>query len=265
VGGEETRPVVGRLGPVELIAKPTQKAGFVFFRLGIEMKVLLVTDSEELCKTIPLVLKVRWPNLTLFRTGEATESLQLIHREQPDIAMLHLDSGPEDCFDLISQIRGFSDVPLVVISQRDDVMDKVRALETGADEWIAQSSVPMEFIAKVNALLRRCRAPSSSCVLSFLDGKLSMDCCTRQVCVLGKAVKLTPIEYKILWQLAQNEGSVVSREALIRGVWGPSYNADPEFLKKHIYRLRSKVEEDPAAPKILLTERGVGYIIASSN
>jgi DNA-binding response OmpR family regulator len=265
VGGKEAEPVVGRLGSVESIAKPTQKGGFAFFRLVVEMKVLVVTGSEELLKTVPVVLKVRWPNLTLFHSSEAGESLQLIHREQPDIAMLHLDSGPEDCFDLISQIRGFSDVPLVVISQRDDVMDKVRALETGADEWIVQSSVPMEFIAKVNALLRRCRAPSSSCVLSFLDGKLSMDCCTRKVCVLGKMVKLTPIEYKILWQLAQNEGSVVSREALIRGVWGPRYAADPEFLKRHIYRLRSKVEEDPAAPKILLTERGVGYIIASSN
>jgi len=229
------------------------------------MKVLLVSDSEELSKTIPLVLKVRWPNLSLFCTSEARECLQLIHREQPCIALLHLDSGPEDCFDLISQIRSFSDVPLIVISQSDDVMDKVRALEMGADEWILQSAVPMEFIAKVNALLRRCQSNADSCLLSFLDGKISIDSCRHQVSVSGKQVKLTPMEYKILLQLAQNEGSVVSRETLLRTVWGPSYGDYVECLKKYIYRLRCKMEEDPATPKIVLTERGVGYFIASSN
>ena len=229
------------------------------------MKVLLFSDSGELSKTIPIVLGVRWPNLSLFHTGEGRECLQLIHREQPYIALLHLDSRPDECFNLISQIRSFSDVPIIVISQRDDVMDKVRALEMGADEWIVQSSVPMEFIAKVNALLRRCRPASSTCVLSFLDGKLSIDCCTHQVFVLGKSVKLTPIEYKIMLKLAQNEGSVVSREVLINTVWGPNYGASPEFLKKYIYRLRCKVEADPADPKVLLTDRGVGYMVASSN
>jgi DNA-binding response OmpR family regulator len=228
------------------------------------MKVLLVSDSEELSRTIPLVLKVRWPNLSLFHTSEARESLQLIHREQPHIAMLHLHSVPEDCFELISQIRSFSDVPLIVISQRDDVMDKVRALEMGADEWIVQSSVPMEFIAKVNALLRRCWPPSNSRIFSFLDGKLSIDSCKRQVSVLGKEVKLTPTEYKILWQLAQNEGRIVSKESLVRTVWGPSYIDYVECLKKYVYRLRCKIEEDTAAPEIILTERGVGYFLASS-
>jgi len=229
------------------------------------MKVLLVSDSEELFRTIPLILKVRWPSLSLFCTSEAGECLQLIHREQPSLAMLHLDSEPEDCFGLISEIRSFSDVPLIVLSQRDDVMDKVRALEMGADEWILQSSVPMEFIAKVNALLRRCQSNADSCIFSFLDGKLSIDPCKRQVSVAGKQVKLTPMEYKILLQLAHGGGRIVSKEDLVRTVWGPSYVAYSECLKKYIYRLRCKIEEDPAAPKILLTERGVGYFIASSN
>jgi len=229
------------------------------------MKVLLVSDSEELSKTIPLVLKVRWPNLSLFCTGEARECLQLIHREQPCLALLHFDSRAEDCFNRISEIRGFSDVPLIVISQRDDVMDKVRALEMGADDWIVQSSVPMEFIAKVNALLRRCQSPDTSCLFSFLDGKLYIDSCKRQVSVLGKEVKLTPNEYKILWHLAQNEGRIVSKESLVRNIWGPGYTDYVECLKKHVYRLRCKIEEDPAVPRIVLTERGVGYSLASSN
>jgi len=229
------------------------------------MKVVLVGGSEDLSQTISVILKVRWPNLSLVHTSEASASLQLIHREQPCIAMLHLDSGPQDCFDLISQIRSFSDVPLIVIGERYDVMDEVRALEMGADEWILQSSVPMEFIAKVNALLRRCQTNADSCILSFLGGKLSIDSCRRQVSVSGQHVKLTPMEYRILLQLAHNEGRIVSREDLVRTVWGPSYVGYSECLKKYIYRLRSKIEEDPAAPRILLTERGIGYFIASSN
>lgn len=223
---------------------------------------MLVGGSEELSQTISLVLKVRWPNLSLVHSSEARESLQLMHREQPDIAMLHLDSASADCFDIIGQIRSFSDVPLIVVSQRDDVVGRVRALEMGADDWCNPSSVPMEFIAKVNAILRRCSHFKKGSIFSCLNGKVSIDCCAHRVCAYGKTVKLTPIEYKILWQLAQNEGSVVSREALIHTVWGPSYAADPEFLKKYIYRLRCKMEEDPALPKMLLTERGVGYILA---
>lgn len=229
------------------------------------MKVLLFSESRELCTTIPVILKVRWPSLSLFDTSQAKECLQLIHREQPCVVLLDFDSEPEVCFDLISKIRSFSDAVLIVIGQRDDIMDKVRALEMGADEWIVRSSVPMEFIAKVNALLRRYPLASNSRLLSFLDGRLTVHLGTHQVYLLGKQVKLTPIEYKILCQLAQHEGNVVSREALLRAVWGPNYEADPEYLKKYIYRLRCKVEEDPAAPRIVLTERGVGYIMASSS
>ncbi|GAH79867.1 unnamed protein product, partial [marine sediment metagenome] len=170
------------------------------------MKVLVASDSKDLCQTISLILKVRWPELSLVQATEAREGLDLIHREQPDIVMLHLPersegSPPLDCFDLISQIRSFSDVPLIVLSQSDDVVDKVRALEMGADDWIAPSSIPMEFIAKVTAILRRCSANAKEQGASFLDGKLSINYVSRAVCVLGKPVKLTPIEYKLLYQL----------------------------------------------------------------
>jgi len=229
------------------------------------MRVLVVADSEELAQTISVVLKVRWPQLSLFQASEARLSVDVIHREKPDLVMVDLDSAAVDGFDLISQIRGFCDVPLIVLSQRDDVMDKVRALEMGVDEWIARSSVPMEFIAKVNAILRRCSSLSNRPASSFLNGKLSVDYATRRVTVLGRPVKLTPIEYKILCQLVRNEGSVVSHSNLLHTVWGPNYGADPEFVKKYIYRLRGKVEEDPADPQMILTERGVGYILIASS
>ena len=120
------------------------------------MKFLLVSDSKDLSQTIPLILKVRWPELSLFHTAEATEGTELIHREQPDIVMLHFpepSEGPPalDCFGLISQIRSFSSVPIIVLSERDGVIDKARALQLGADDWMTPSTVPMECIASQHA------------------------------------------------------------------------------------------------------------------
>jgi len=126
------------------------------------MKVLLVKLPEELSKYIPYVLRVRWPNLSLFHAHEAREAVQLIHSEQPHIAMFHLPERSEgvpplDYFDLISQIRSFSGVPLIVISQSDDVMDKVKALEMGADAYLTSPLSLRELLARVRSLLRRTR------------------------------------------------------------------------------------------------------------
>ncbi|MFO7995914.1 MAG: response regulator transcription factor [Dehalococcoidia bacterium] len=232
------------------------------------MKVLLVKLPEEISRYIPLVLKVRWPNVTLLRTDEADEALQLMHGEQPHLALLRLPrqsegSSQEECFNLISQIRRFSDVPLIVISESDDATDKIEALEIGADDWTSPHFSPMEFIAKVNALLRRC-APHKPGLSFFLDGKLSIDYAARQVCVSGKPVKLTPIQYRIFCYLAQNEGRVCTAAELLHFVWGPNSGDDKELLKLNIYRLRSKIEEDRSNPELIFNERGVGYAIRAS-
>jgi len=229
------------------------------------MKVLVVSCSQDLVQDISLILKVRWPNLCLIHADETGESLELIHREQPDIVMFHLsqqslEAPPPNCFDLISQIRNFSDVSLIVISQSDDILDKVKALDTGADDWVSPFFVPMEFIAKVNAILRR-RSPNNHTASSFLYGKLSIDYDTRQVYVSGKPVKLTPIQYKLLCHLIKNQGRVCSTSELLQHVWGPNYCDDRELLKLSVYRLRSRIEEDPSNPEIIFNERGIGYLI----
>ncbi|UCD22254.1 MAG: response regulator transcription factor [Chloroflexota bacterium] len=161
-------------------------------------------------------------------------------------------------------MRSFSDVPLIVISQSDDVLNKVKALDMGADDWISPSSAPMEFIAKVNAILRRCSSNSS--IASFcLNGKLSVNYDTHQVCISGKPVKLTPIQYKLLCHLVKNQGRVCSTTELLQHVWGPNYSDDRELLKLSVYRLRSRIEEDPSNPEIIFNERGMGYVIKASS
>jgi DNA-binding response OmpR family regulator len=232
------------------------------------MKVLVISHSQDLSQAISPILKVRWPDLSLVHANEAKESLELIHREQPDIVMLHLPeqsegAPPLNYFDLISQIRSFSGVPLIVISQSDDVMDKVKALETGADDWVSPSFIPMEFIAKVNAILRR-RSSDSHDISSFLNGKVSINYDTRQVRISGKPVKLTPIQYKLLCHLIKNQGRVCSAAELLQHIWGPNYSDERELLKLSVYRLRSKIEENPSTPEIIFNERGIGYVIRAS-
>ena len=230
-----------------------------------EMKVLVVSYSQDLSQAISPILKVRWPDLSLIHAGEARESLELVHREQPDIVMFHLPERgegvpPLDCFDIITQIRSFSDLPLIVISQSDDIMDKVKVLEMGADDWMSPTFIPMEFIAKVNAILRRC-SPDKHEVSFFLNGKLSINYAARQVHISGKSVKLTPIQYKLLCHLVENQGRVCSSAELLQHVWGPNYSDERELLKLGVYRLRSKIEEDPSNPEIIFNERGIGYVI----
>jgi len=232
------------------------------------MKVLVVSHSQELSQAIVYILHVRWPDLSLAHANEAKESLELIHREQPDIVMFHLperskEASFSDNFELITQIRSFSDVPIIVISQIDDVMNKVKALDMGADDWVSPSFIPMEFIAKVNTILRR-RSPNSHDVSLFLNGKLSINYDTRQVCISGKSVKLTPLQYRLLCHLIKNQGRVCSSAELLQHVWGPNYGDARELLKLSVYRLRSKIEENPSTPEIIFNERGIGYVIRAS-
>jgi DNA-binding response OmpR family regulator len=233
-----------------------------------EMKVLVVGQSQGLWQTVASILKLRWPDLSIAHASEAKESLELIHREQPDIVMFHFPersegAPPLDCFEIITQIRSFSDVPIVVISQREAIMDKVKALEMGADDWVSPSFIPIEFIAKVNAIIRR-RSPKNHDVSFFLNDKLSINYATRQVSISGKPVKLTPIQYKLLCHLIENQGRVCSSTELLQHVWGPNYSDERELVKLSVYRLRSKIEEDPSNPEIIFNERGVGYVIRAS-
>jgi two-component system KDP operon response regulator KdpE len=235
----------------------------------MDIKVLLVKLPEEVAEYITLVLKVRWPGMISLSASEAREAAELIHSEQPHLVMLYLPekyvtSTPGNRFDLINHIRSFSEVPIIVIGQFADDMDKVQALQMGADDWVSPSFLPMEFMAKVNAILRRC-FPDKQGISSFLNGRLSIDYAARQVSVAGNPVKLTPIQYEILCHLVRNAGRVCSSAELLRHVWGPEYGDEKDILKLNVHRLRSKIEEDPSSPEIILSERGVGYVIRTSS
>jgi len=124
--------------------------------------------------------------------------------------------------------------------------------------------IPMEFIARINAILRRC-SPRNDRKSYFLGGKLTVNYATREVFISDKKVKLTPIQYKLLCHLIKNQGRVCSAAELLQHVWGPHYSDDRELLKLSVYRLRSRIEEDPSNPQIICNERGIGYVIKASS
>jgi two-component system KDP operon response regulator KdpE len=132
-------------------------------------------------------------------------------------------------------------------------------LEAGADDYIPKPFSPIELIARVTALFRRTHGFDFKCDHAFSAGKLTINFSTREVSLSGRPVRLTPREYGLLSELAQNEGRVLHHSLLLEKVWGSEYIADYTFIKKYIYRLRCKLEPDPENPRMLLSERGIGY------
>jgi len=164
-------------------------------------------------------------------------------------------------FDVLTQIRSFSDVPIIVLSARQAEMDKVKALEMGADDYITKPFGPIDLLARVKALLRRAGMPQLKQGNSsrFANSNLTINFATRDVLVSGNPVKLTPIEYNLLCNLVRNEGMVISHRSLLEKTWGSGYTDDISFLKKYIYRLRVKLNDNDPSRRMLATVRGIGY------
>jgi len=184
----------------------------------------------------------------------------MVETESPDLAIVDSCLPDIDTLSLISTIREFSDVPLAILYEAETDMDRAKGLEAGADEYIIKPFSPIELLAKVRALLRRTQGigfkPDR---LVSIGGDLTINFTAHEVVLSGTRVKLTPVEFDMLSELVRNEGRVLTHRALLEKVWGSEYDADSSFVKKYIYRLRSKLELDATKPQMLLTERGVGY------
>lgn len=177
----------------------------------------------------------------------------------PDLVILDLGLPDADGVEFIRACRDWSDVPILVLSARSQEADKVGALESGADDYLAKPFGLAELLARVHALLRR-RAPRGEArepVIRF--GEVELDLARRSVSRAGAAVKLTPIEFRLLVCLAGQPDRVLTQRRILQEVWGPGHTEDSHYLRIYIGRLRHKLEADPARPRHLVTEAGVGY------
>jgi two-component system KDP operon response regulator KdpE len=159
-------------------------------------------------------------------------------------------------------MRLFSDVPVIILTVRDDELDKVRGLELGADDYITKPFGHLELMARIRSVLRRVEGGAAPMERLFVCGDLRIDFNRRRVTVGEKEIRLTSTEFRLLEILARNAGRIVSNEVLLSRIWGREAMDEVDYLKVFIYRLRHKIEPDPAHPRYLLTERSTGYWLA---
>jgi len=221
--------------------------------------VLVVEDDRKVIGDISLCLKVRYSEVTIVSAAEGLKGIEMVETESPDLVMVDSSLPDIDALDLIERIREFSDVPLIMLCEVDTDMDRAKGLEAGADEYIIKPFGPIELLAHIRALLRRTQGLGFKPGRLVSIGELTINFATHEAFLSGRRVKLTPVEYNLLSELVRNEGRVLTHRVLMEKVWGSEYTDEFSFIKKYIYRLRSKLESDASKPQMILTERGIGY------
>jgi two-component system KDP operon response regulator KdpE len=202
----------------------------------------------------------------VFEAATLARGLSEAGTRKPDLLVLDLGLPDGDGLDLIRDVRGWSTVPIVVLSARTDEADKIAALDAGADDYLTKPFGVGELLARVRANLRRPRtaAGTEDAEPVFRFGDVEIDRQSRQVRRAGVEVHLTPIEYRLLTTLVANAGRVLTHRQLLREVWGPSHSDQTHYLRIYMGHLRQKLEADPAQPRHLLTETAVGYRLVAT-
>jgi len=224
------------------------------------MKVLVIDDDPDVAQIVALCFEMRWPQTTVTSAVDGTEGLSMVETESPDVVVLDVGLPGMSGFEVCREIRRFSDVPIIMLTVRDADTDVSRALETGADDYICKPFSHIELLSRVQAVLRRTqKLPLSQGEGVFSSGKLRIDFDSREVRLNGDVVKLTPIEYGLLYHLTRNSDRLLTYQALLAKVWSEEYEFENSLLKLHIHNLRRKLGDDPRNPRMIVNERAVGY------
>ena len=216
--------------------------------------ILVVDDDEALAEMVGIVLAQEGFETAICETGD--QAADAFRTHQPDLILLDFMLPGMNGIEVCTQIRQESDVPIIMLTAKSDTEDVVRGLEASADDYIAKPFKPAELLARVRARLRPKEEHSKG---HLLVGGLEIDLAGHTVSRGGENISLTPLEFDLLANLAQQPGQVMTRESLLDNVWGYEKSVDSRLVNVHIQRLRSKIEQDPENPQIVLTVRGVGY------
>ncbi|HUV44651.1 MAG TPA: response regulator transcription factor [Dehalococcoidales bacterium] len=224
------------------------------------MKVVVVDDAPDIVEVVSLCFQLRWSGAEVLPANDGTSGLQLIEVESPDIVILDINLPDIDGFQVIRELRRFSQVPVIMLTVKGEDVDIARGLELGADDYMVKPFSHIELLARVDAVLRRSRgAPVTSEERPYIAGKLSVDFASNEVKIDGQPVKLTSTEMKLLRQLIRNEGRLLTHENLLAKVWGEGYQDTRDLLRVHIQHLRQKLGDNMNSPTIIVTEHGMGY------
>ena len=221
-------------------------------------RVLIVDDDPVVLKFVKASLQAM--DCETLTAMDGAEALGIIERELPDLIILDVRMPKMDGFEVCHRVREWSRIPIIMLSVRSEVSDKVKGLDLGADDYIAKPVGVNELTARVRVILRRTGAANPENLQpSFTSGDFTINFVKRRVTVAGKEVKLTPTEYNLLQELALNEGKVLAHSHLLNKVWGPTCAGERGYLTTFITRLRTKLEADPKNPEYIISVPGVGY------
>ena len=224
------------------------------------MRILVVDDEPDVIESVRLGFMLQWREVEVLGAGTGETALDIVERRAPDIILLDVGLPDQDGFAVLRELRAFSDVPVVMLTARDDAMDKVRGLELGADDYVTKPFNHLELMARVRAVLRRLDMPApASRAPSFRSGDLEVDFARQEVRLRGERIDLTPTEYKLLYHLVRNAGHVLQHGTLLAKVWGREYVDEVDYIRVYIRRLREKLGDDPEHPRYIQTERRLGY------
>jgi two-component system, OmpR family, KDP operon response regulator KdpE len=220
--------------------------------------ILLIEDEPQMQRFLRIVLQGQGFHFIEAQTGQ--EGLVQAATRSPDIILLDLGLPDIDGLEVTRRLREWSDIPIIVLSAREQEQDKIKALDAGADDYLTKPFGAGELLARIRVAIRhKVMLQSTSGEPVFILDNLRIDMSQRQVFLNEQEVHLTPIEYKLLTVLIQNAGKVVTHSQLLKEVWGPSYTKETQYLRVYMTQLRHKLESDPARPRFLINEPGIGY------
>jgi two-component system KDP operon response regulator KdpE len=224
-------------------------------------KVLVIDDEAALCRALRVNLTARDYDVTV--AGNGTAGLAAMARERPDVVILDLGLPDMDGEDVIRGVRGWSTTPIIVLSAREQEAAKVAALDAGADDYVTKPFGMDELLARLRAAVRRSVPADEEPVVVTDD--FTVDLSAKRVTTVTGDVRLTPTEWQLLEVLVRNAGKLVSQRQLLHDVWGPAYTTEINYLRVYMAQLRRKLEADPAHPRHLLTEAGMGYRFSANS
>src|SRR5512146_1422229 len=219
--------------------------------------ILLIEDEQQMRRFLRITLQSQ--GYRLIETSTAKEGLLQAASRNPDVVLLDLGLPDMDGLEVTGRLREWAQTPIIVISAREQEQDKVKALDAGADDYLTKPFSAGELMARIRVSLRHAVRQSGKQEPVFVLQNLRIDLAQRQVFIDEKEVHLTPIEYKLLTVLVRHAGKVITHNQLLKEVWGPAHVNEVQYLRVYMTQLRHKLEKDPARPRFLMNEPGVGY------
>jgi two-component system KDP operon response regulator KdpE len=223
------------------------------------MRILIADDDPQILRALRVTLRAR--GYEIFTADDGVQALEMAAENHPDLVVLDLGMPKLDGVEVIQGLRGWTQVPILVVSGRTDAADKVDALDAGADDYVTKPFAIDELLARIRALTRRVVAPGDEPIVTF--GDISVDFSAKQVLrrqgKRSENVRLTPTEWRILELLVHSPDKLVTRESLLTQIWGPHHTKDTGYLRLYFAQLRKKLEPVPSEPRYLVTVLGMGY------